>query len=96
MEKKLMSAKELDKAVEELKSLEGMEREIAKEIEKLMAMMKGDMIARGVDEFDTGMNRIRYKAVVTSRIDTKLVKDMFPEVAEVCSVDSTSYRFSVA
>lgn len=96
MEKKFMSVEEYDKAVEELKSLKGMERELKGMIDALEEKMKGDMVARGVNEMDTGVNLIRYKSFVTNRIDTKLVKEKFPEVAEVCSVQATQFRFSVA
>jgi predicted phage-related endonuclease len=46
-------------------------------------------------EYIGAEHSVKYSKVVSHRLDTKAVKEKYPEIAEACTVASESFRFIV-
>lgn len=91
-----MSIDTMNAKVAELRELRRMADELAGEIEALQDSLKAEMTAREVDTL-TGFDwKITYKAVTSSRIDSKALKAALPEVAAQYTKQTTSRRFVLA
>lgn len=90
-----MSNAEIAKKVQDLKELKSMSEELAEEIAALEDAVKAEIIARGVDELNTGLFTVRYKNVTSSRLDTKAFKAEQPELAARYTKPTQSSRFTI-
>jgi predicted phage-related endonuclease len=70
---------------------------MAKQIEKYMKDIKSEILTELGDttEYIGNDHSVKYSKVVSHRLDTKAVKEKYPEVAEACTVASESFRFIV-
>ena len=91
-----MSTFELTAKIKELKELEIVIAQAQEEAEAIKDAVKLYMTAQGVDELSVDVYKVRYKTVKSSRIDTKRIKAEFPEIAELCTTETASARFTVA
>ena len=88
-----MSIMEMESKARELKELERMQEELTAEIESIKDEIKAAM---GEQEAITaGAYKITWKAITTSRIDTRALKSALPDVAARFTTSSTSRRFCV-
>ena len=91
-----MSIDVMNPKVKELRELRRMADELAGEIESLQDEIKAEMTAREVDTL-TGFDwKVTYKAVKSSRLDSKALKAELPEVAARYMKETTSRRFLLA
>ncbi|MCI8855694.1 MAG: hypothetical protein HFH26_03990 [Clostridiaceae bacterium] len=91
-----MSIDVMNAKVKELRELRRMADELAGEIESLQDEIKAEMTAREVDTL-TGFDwKVTYKAVKSSRLDSKALKAELPEVAARYMKETTSRRFLLA
>ena len=91
-----MSIDVMNAKVKELRELRRMSDELAGEIESLQDEIKAEMTAREVDTL-TGFDwKVTYKAVKSSRLDSKALKAELPEVAARYMKETTSRRFLLA
>ena len=91
-----MSIDIMNVKVKELRELRRMADELAAEIDSLQDEIKAEMTARNTDTL-TGFDwKVTYKAVTSSRIDSKALKAAMPDVAAKFSKQSTSRRFVLA
>ncbi len=91
-----MSIDAMNAKVKELRELRRMADELAGEIESLQDEIKAEMTAREVDTL-TGFDwKVTYKAVKSSRLDSKALKAELPEVAARYMKETTSRRFLLA
>ena len=88
-----MSIKELEIKAQELQELKRLREELDAEIEAAQDAIKAAM---GDQEAVTaGAFRISWKAVTSSRIDSKALKAALPEIAARFTVTSMTRRFCV-
>lgn len=88
-----MSIMEMETKARELKELERMQEELAAEIEAIKDEIKAEM---GEQEAITaGAYKITWRAVTTSRLDTKGLRAALPDVAARFTTSSTTRRFTV-
>ena len=66
-----MSTNELASKVRELKELKAMAEELAAEIAAIEDVLKAEMTAQGTDEMTVDIFKIRWKPVISSRLDSK-------------------------
>ena len=91
-----MSIDVMNAKVKELRELRRMADELAGEIEAIQDSIKSEMTAREVDTL-TGLDwKISWKAVKSSRLDSKALKAALPDVAAQFTKETTSRRFILA
>ena len=91
-----MTNKQLDNRVKKLQELEAQQRELEKQAEAIRTELKADLESKGEEEHDTGSFIIRWKEIITRRLDSKALKAALPDVFESFSRESSSRRFTIA
>lgn len=91
-----MTKQEIIAKVSELKELEAMAKELEAEIEATKDILKAEMTEQGAEEMVAGNYIMRYKDVVSQRIDSKTLKKELPSIYEQYSKTVTAKRFTVA
>ena len=91
-----MSMNEMESKVNELRELKRMADELAGEITALEDELKAHMTATGTDELHGPTFKITWKAVTSSRLDSKALKAQAPTIWEQFAKATTSRRFVVA
>ncbi len=92
----MMNKEELIGKVRELKELKQMSDELAAEITSIEDELKAEMVAQDAEEMTVDVFKLRYKTVVSSRIDTTNLKRELPEVAERYTKQIKSRRFTIS
>ncbi len=91
-----MSKNDMDSMVKELRELKRMQDELTAEIEAVQDSIKAEMTARDTDTLTGSDWKVTWKAVTSSRLDSKALKTALPDVySQFCKI-STTRRFSVA
>lgn len=91
-----MSMNELESKVSELRELRRMADELAAEIAATEDELKAYMTANNADELHGPSFKITWKAITSSRLDSKALKVAAPELWERFAKTTTSRRFIVA
>ena len=91
-----MSMNELEAKVAELRELRRMADELAGEIAATEDELKAYMTANNADELHGPSFKITWKAITSSRLDSKALKAAAPELCERFTKTTTSRRFIVA
>ena len=91
-----MEKMDMVKMVRELKELKVMADELSKEIEAIESSIKSEMDNAGVEEMVVDVWKLRYKTVVSNRIDTTAFKKELPEVAARFNKQTVSRRFTIS
>ena len=89
-----MSINEIEAKARELRQLQALIEEAQAEAEALKDAIKAAM--GDSDSIQAGENKITWKAVTSSRIDTTALKKALPDVAERFTRETTTRRFCVA
>lgn len=90
-----MSTVEIMSKVEQLKELEALIREAEAEAEALKDEIKREMYMRNTDEMNVGRYTVRWKVVVSNRLDSKALKNDVPHIYRAYLKQSESTRFSI-
>ena len=91
-----MTNKQLDNRIKKLQNIEAQQKELEKEAEAIRAELKADLESKGEDEHNTGNFIIRWKEIITSRLDSKALKSALPDVFAMYTRESVSRRFTIA
>ena len=91
-----MTNKQLDNRVKKLRAIEAQQKELEAQAEAIRAELKADLEERNEDEHDTGSFVIRWKEIISRRLDSKALKAALPDVFAAYSRESTSRRFTIA
>ena len=91
-----MSTNELDKKVQELRSLQRLIEEAEAEAEAIKDEIKASMTAQGADTLAGNDWKVTWKPVTSSRLDSAALKKALPDVVERFTKTSTTRRFCVA
>lgn len=89
-----MSNTELTSKIKELRELQALIEEAQAEAEAIKDTLKAYMGDR--EEVRAGEYRMTWKAVTSSRLDSKALKAALPEVAARFTTQTTTRRFVVA
>ena len=90
------TAKELEKTIAELQSLEALRKELDEEIKKLENEIKSELISRNVDTLEVGKYIVRFTAVLSQRFDTTTFKKKLPELYGAYLKQVESRRFTIS
>lgn len=91
-----MTNKQLDNRVKKLQGIEAQMKELEEQAEAIRAEIKADLEKKGEDEHNTGSFIIRWKEIISRRLDSKALKAALPDVFAAYSKESSTRRFSIA
>ena len=91
-----MTSTQIDNRVRKLKALEAQQKDLAEEAEKIKAELKAELEDNGLEELTTKNFTIRWKEVISNRLDSKLLKVELPEIYERFCKSNSSKRFTIA
>ena len=89
-----MSINEIESKVRELRQLQALIEEAQAEAENIKDAIKAHM--GDSEELRAGEYKVTWKAVTSSRLDSKALKAALPDVVERFTKTTTSRRFCVA
>ena len=69
---------------------------LKKEAEALEAEVKAELESRGVEQVETPHYKVSWKAVSSTRLDTRALKEERPEIYARYAVSAVSKRFTVS
>lgn len=85
---------DIDSIMKELAEYIRMGEQIAATVDGLRDQLKQVMLERGVDTLIGTQHKACYKAVTSSRIDTKALKQELPDIAAKYSKTTETKRFT--
>ncbi|MCD8130561.1 MAG: hypothetical protein LUE16_04680 [Lachnospiraceae bacterium] len=91
-----MTERMIENRVKKLQELEGQIAELQEQADTIKTELKADMEGKGLEEIQTKHFIIRWKEIVSSRLDGKALKAALPEIYNQYCKDSKSRRFTVA
>ena len=92
----MMSTQELEKKVQELKSLEKFAKDVAIEVEALKDEIKAEMSVQGVDKLSTNLFNVYWNRFTTQRFDTKAFKETHTALYEQYCKTAETRRFAIS
>lgn len=95
-----MTEKQIENRIKKLQIIEAKQKELEDQADALKAEIKAeikaDMESKGLDELETKNFIIRWKEVISNRLDGKALKAALPEIYSQYCKASASRRFTVA
>ena len=91
-----MTERMIENRIRKLQELEAQQREIEAAADAIRAELKADLEEKGVEELATKNFIVRWKEVISSRLDGKALKAALPDVFAAYSKTTTTRRFTVA
>lgn len=91
-----MSERMIENRIRKLQELEAQQKEIEAAADAIRAELKADLEEKGVEELATKNFIVRWKEVISSRLDGKALKAALPDVFAAYSKTTTTRRFTVA
>lgn len=91
-----MNAQELDKMVDQIRSLKRLVEDIQAEIAGIEDVIKARMAELDTDELKGDTSKVTWKLTSRTSVDTKLLKKDLPDIAAKYSSTSTYRRFLIA
>ena len=86
----------MENRVKKLKALESQIAELQEQADAIKSELKADLEEKGVDELKTKNFIIRWKEIISNRLDGKALKAALPEIYSQYCRTSASRRFTVA
>lgn len=91
-----MTERMIENRIKKLQEIEAQQKELEAQAEALKAEIKADMESKGVDELKTKNFIVRWKEIISSRLDGKALKAALPDVYGQYCKASASRRFTIA
>ena len=91
-----MTERMIENRVKKLRELEAQQKELEAQAEAIRAELKADLDEKGVDELKTKNFILRWKEIISNRLDGKALKAALPDVYGQFCKASTSRRFTIA
>lgn len=91
-----MSERMIENRIRKLQELEAQQKEIEAAADAIRAELKADLEEKGVEELATKNFIVRWKEVISSRLDGKALKAALPDVFAAYSKTTSTRRFTVA
>ena len=86
----------IENRIKKLQAIEAQQEELEVAAEAIRAELKADLEQKGVDELKTRNFLIRWKEIISNRLDGKALKAALPDVYGQFCRASTSRRFTIA
>ena len=91
-----MTDRQMNNRIAKLQGIEAQMKELGAQAEAIRAELKADLESKGEDEHNTGSFIIRWKEIISRRLDGKALKAALPDVFATYSRESISRRFTIA
>ena len=91
-----MTERQIENRVRKLQELEAQQKALEAEAEEIKTVLKAELEAQGLEELPTKSFIIRWKEVVSNRLDSKSLKAELPEIYNKYCKSSSSKRFTIA
>ena len=91
-----MTNRQLDNRVKKIQALEAQIKELEAQADALRDEIKAVLSDKGEDEHNTGAFIIRWKEIISNRLDSKALKAALPDVFAMYTTQSSSRRFTVS
>lgn len=91
-----MTEKMIENRIKKLQAIEAQREELEAAADAIRAELKADLEEKGLQELKTKNFIVRWKEIVSSRLDGKALKAALPDVYSQFCKASTTRRFSVA
>ena len=91
-----MTERMIENRVKRLQEIEAQQKELETAAEAIRAELKADMEEKGLDELKTKKFILRWKEIISNRLDSKALKAALPDVYGQFCKASTSRRFTIA
>ena len=91
-----MSANEMTTKIEALRDLEELIEEAKAEAETLRDEIKGEMMARNVEELSVGQFIVRWTSILSNRFDTTGFKRAYAALYREYTKQTASRRFTIS
>ena len=92
----MLTNRQIDNRIQKLRALESQIKALEEQADALRDELKADLEAKGTDEHNTGSFIIRWKEVISRRLDSKALKAALPDVFNAYSRESSARRFTIA
>lgn len=91
-----MTERMIENRFKRLQEIEAQQKEMETAAEAIRAELKADMEEKGLDELKTKNFILRWKEIISNRLDGKALKAALPDVYGQFCKASTSRRFTIA
>ena len=91
-----MSANEMTTKIEALRDLEELIEEAKAEAETLRDEIKGEMMARNVEELSVGQFIVRWTSILSNRFDNTGFKRAYADLYKEYTKQTASRRFTIS
>lgn len=91
-----MTERMIENRVKKLKELEKQQKALEAAADAIRAELKADLEEKGIEELKTQSFMIRWKEIVSSRLDGKALKAALPDVYGQFCKETAVRRFTVA
>lgn len=91
-----MTERQIENRIKKLQAIEVQQKELEAQAELLKAELKADLEDKGLDELKTSNFIIRWKEIVSERLDGKALKTALPEIYRQYCRQASSKRFTIA
>ena len=91
-----MTERQIENRIKKLQAIEDQRKALEEQAEAIKTELQADLESKGVDELKTKNFFIRWKEIVTNRLDGKALKAALPDVYSQFTKQSCSRRFTVA
>lgn len=91
-----MGERAIENRIRKLQEIEAQQKELETQAEAIRAEIKADMESKGVEEIQTKNFIIRWKEIMSNRLDGKALKEAFPDVYGQFVRQTQSRRFTIA
>lgn len=90
-----MTDRQINNRISKLQSIEAQIAELTAQADAIRDEIKADLTEKGADEHNTGSFIVRWKEIVSKRLDSKALKAALPDVFSAYSKESASRRFTI-
>ncbi|WP_278941429.1 hypothetical protein [Anaerotruncus colihominis] len=91
-----MTERMIENRIKKLQEIEARQKELEDAAEAIRAELKADLEEKGVDELKTQNFIVRWKEIISSRLDSKTLKAVLPDVYGQFCKASISRHFTIA
>ena len=91
-----MTERQIENRVKKLKAIEKQRKDLEAQEKALKEEIKRDMESKGLEELKTKNFIIRWKEIISNKLDSKALKATFPDICEQFTKQSASKRFTIA
>ena len=91
-----MTERMIENRIKKLTELEEQITKLQEQADAIKGELKADLEEKGIDELKTKNFLIRWKEIVSSRLDSKALKAALPDVYNQFVKQTSSRRFTVA